>query len=120
RSVSSLSSHPSHPPLSKARLCTSGDRRVAAPLAPPPVPSSIILGLAYGLAGGVCFEELVLGHGLRGGWVVCGLADLVSSGGGFSECFPSVVVSWVREVEVIRWRSKISNDNSRSLASVKF
>ncbi|WZZ57509.1 LOW QUALITY PROTEIN: hypothetical protein YC2023_057616 [Brassica napus] len=112
------SSNPSLPPSSssKARLCISTDRRMAAPLAPPP----ILFGLASGLAGGVCFEKLVLGHGLCGGWVACSLgqlphrlvyglasvvfdvallglstdlADLVSSGGGFMLSFGSYAVS---------------------------
>ncbi|CAN6976246.1 hypothetical protein IGI04_037035 [Brassica rapa subsp. trilocularis] len=69
------------------------------------------------VSGWCLFEELVLGHGLRGGWVACGLADLVSNGGGFSECFLSVLLpSWCLGCE--KWRLSGGDQGSAAIIPV--
>ncbi|WZZ05848.1 LOW QUALITY PROTEIN: hypothetical protein YC2023_091769 [Brassica napus] len=57
---------------STVHLCNSGDRRVVAPLAPPP------------LGGGLWFEELVSGHGFHGGRVASWLGPPPVHGGPLS------------------------------------
>ncbi|WZY76563.1 LOW QUALITY PROTEIN: hypothetical protein YC2023_022947 [Brassica napus] len=70
--------------LTTTDLCFSGDRRVAAPLAPPPVP------------GGCCFVELVSGHGLCGGRVASWSCQLpVKLGGSVSSRLSGPCLLWV-------------------------